>query len=62
MDSLYCFIYTHREREREGEKKVIGSMFGQNLSTSYFVNIIKVHVQQIHLAALAHTFMQLLSP
>lgn len=37
-------------------------MFSQNLSTSYFVNIIKMHIQQIHLAALACTFMQLLSP
>lgn len=37
-------------------------MFSQNLSTGYFVNIIKMHIQQIHLAVLAHTFMQLLSP
>lgn len=44
-------------------KKIsLEACLAKNLSTSYFFNIIKMHIQQIHLAALARTFMQLLSP
>lgn len=61
LDYLYYIYATFFFFPPPHAQKAIWSIFSQNLSTSYFVNVIKMHIQQIHLAALAYIFMKLLS-